>query len=97
LSTDGSGVGSGVGFGVRGGSVGDALGSTLGGSVGAAVGHGSGIGSDPLGDGNSNEGTTPLSFGVGTGKQLTDGSGVRQLPPPSSGPQLCPYGMYRAL
>jgi hypothetical protein len=95
-STLGIGLGSSLGLpgGVFVGSSDGIDGSTLGGGVGGAVGHGCGTTSEPLGEGISSDGTTPLSSGVGCGIQLNDGTGVWQLPPPSNGPQLRPYGTY---
>jgi len=93
----GSGVGSFDGGPWLGFSVGVGVGSTVGVGVGGAVGHAWGTISDPLGWGSSIDGTTPLSSGVGCGMQLNDGTGVWQAPAPSSGPQLCPYGMYNPL
>jgi hypothetical protein len=92
----GSGVGSGVGWGVG---VISTLGSTLtlgDGSVDAG-GQGRAATSDPLGDGITNDGTTPLGSGVGIGKQLGDGLGEPQPLPVTNGPQVFPYGVNEPL
>lgn len=54
------------------------------------VGQGKAATSEPVGDGISNDGITPLGSGVGIGKQLGDGLGEPQPWPVTNGPQVRP-------
>ena len=83
------GVGEAVGVGVGSG-VGVGVGSGV--AVGSGVGHRTGGASLPDGDGSSNEGITPLSSGVGSGRQVGDGDGEEQPAPSNRGPHVAPYG-----
>ena len=98
----GSGVGLGVGSGVGGGvgsgvgvavSVGAGVDVSLGVAVGGGGEHGIAATSEPDGDGISNDGITPLSSGVGSGKQVGDGLGEPQPCPATNAPHVRPYGL----
>lgn len=96
----GLGVGSGVGWGVGSGvgvGVASVVGVGVGVSLGVAVGGGGEQGiaaaSEPEGDGISNDGITPLSSGVGSGKQVGDGLGEPHPSLATNTPQVRPYGL----
>ena len=92
----GPAVGVGVGAAVGVGSI-DADGSID--AEAEALGEGDGVAhgskmmfADGSADGTSNDGTTPLASGVGTGKHVTDGLGAAQPCPATIGPQEAPKG-----